>query len=157
SPRCARCEKSCRSTADYASLIRPRYASSLPPSVTPLTYNLPAPGIEHQASRLADLVVQERKARVIAGIDKKLIARHRNDCDRCTFLKIENGQRTNVLDQQIAILDGDLKIGPCSRPADRSADNLELDRRILPLARDLETNRRVNGPAHFIDRLVQVH
>ena len=100
--------------------------------------------------------MQERKARVIAAIDEKLIARHRDDRDRRTFLKVENRQRSNVLDLELAILSGDLKVGPCPCPTDRRADDLELDRRILPLARDLETKRRVDGPTHSLDRLVQV-
>ncbi|MDI3564047.1 hypothetical protein [Bradyrhizobium sp. Arg816] len=35
------------------------------PSVNPLTRDLPGPGIEYQARRLAGLIVQEGKARIL--------------------------------------------------------------------------------------------
>ena len=39
-------------------------------SVASLSDDLPGAGIEHETRHLADLVVQERKARVIAAIDQ---------------------------------------------------------------------------------------
>ena len=42
-------------------------------SVDPPTCDLPRSGIEYQACHLADRIVQESKARVIAAIDEKLI------------------------------------------------------------------------------------
>src|SRR5438445_13346867 len=96
-----------------ASLMRPDRWQTFAPrvlSVDPLTRDLPGPWIEHQPHRSGP-VAQKGKAGVVAAIHEEFVARHRDDRGRCTFLKIEDRQVSACLDQELAILVDDLKIG----------------------------------------------
>src|SRR6516164_9550043 len=81
-------------------------------SVDPLTCDLPGPRIEHQARRLAGPIVQKGKRRMVSAIHAELAARQRDDCGGCALLKIKDRQSSACLDLELAIPDGDLKIGP---------------------------------------------
>jgi hypothetical protein len=91
---------------------------------------------------------------VVAAIHEELIARHGDDSDRGTLLKVED-RRSTGLDLELAVIDSDLKIGP--RQSDPSTDNRELDRNVLPLASDPQADCSVDGPAHFLERLAEGH
>jgi hypothetical protein len=134
-------------------LSRPLRLLFRAPSVDPLTRDLPGPRIEHQAHR-AGPVAQERKAGVVAAIHEELVARRGDDRNRCTFLKIEDRQVSACLDQQLAVLVDDSKIGESLR-SDLGADERQLDRPVLPLAYDPQANLGVDGSAYLLDRLAQ--
>ncbi len=94
---------------------------------------------------------------MVAAIHDELVARHGDRRDRCTLLEIEDRKSSLALDQKLAILDGDLNVGPCYFRPDHGTDDRQLDRPVLPLARDLQANRGVDGPAHLLERLVEGH
>ena len=98
-------------------------------SVDPLTCDLPGPRIQHKAHRLP--IAQERKARTVAIIHEELVARHGDDRDRCALVKIKERQRSTGLDSQLAIVDGDLKVGPSLLQEDQYTDDIHLDVRPL--------------------------
>src|SRR5882762_2300051 len=97
------------------------------PSVDPMTRDLPGPRIDDQARRLVGAIVQKSHARTVAAIHDELIARRADRCDRCTWLEIEDRKRSSSLDQELAILDGDSKIGPCYFRFDNCTGDRHVD------------------------------
>jgi hypothetical protein len=94
---------------------------------------------------------------MVAAIHDELVARHGDRRDRCTLLEIEDRKSSLALDQKLAVLDGDLKIGPCYFRSDHGTDDRQLDEPVLPVASDLQANRSIDGPAHLLKRLVEGH
>src|SRR5215470_437910 len=124
-----------------------------------MTGDLPGPRIEHQARRLAGAIVQKGKTRMVSAIHAELVARQRYNRGGCVLVKIKNRQSSACLDLELAILDGDLKIGPGAAAcrSDRGADDHQLDGRVLPLAHDPQPDLGVDGPAHLLERFVEGH
>ena len=76
-----------------------------------MTRDLPGPRIEHQARRLAGAVVHEGKTGMVATVHQELVARQGDDRGGRAPLEIEDRQSSACLDLELAVLDGDLKIG----------------------------------------------
>src|SRR5450631_402995 len=128
-----------------------------PSSVDPLTRDLPGPRIEHQSRRLAGAILQKGKAGMVATVHEELAVRQGDDRGGGALLKIKHRQSSACLDRELAILDGDLKIGPGACRSDQSAGDRQFDGRDLPVARDPQPDLAVNGPAHLFKRLVEGH
>jgi len=96
---------------------------------------------------------------MVATVHQELVARQGDDRGGRAPLEIEDRQSSACLDLELAVLDGDLKIGRGAGAwrTDRGADDRQLDRRVLPLARDPQPDLSVGGPAHPLERLVEGH